>query len=104
MGKSVLCFIVLSIRLALAWAQRTDAGHMMDRWNHMMGYGYVGLFMWIVLLIALGVGIYFVVQSIGPSRSGHSSGETPMDILKRRYAEGEITKAQFDEMKKNLED
>lgn len=29
--------------------------------------------------------------------------ETPLDILKKRYAKGEITKEQFDEMKKNIE-
>lgn len=30
--------------------------------------------------------------------------ESPVDILKRRYANGEIDKEQFEEMKKALED
>jgi putative membrane protein len=29
--------------------------------------------------------------------------ETPLDILKRRYAKGEITKEEFQQMKKDLE-
>jgi len=28
--------------------------------------------------------------------------ETPIDILKKRYAKGEITKEQFDQMKRDL--
>ena len=29
--------------------------------------------------------------------------ETPLEILKRRYAKGEITKEQFDQIKKDIE-
>ena len=32
-----------------------------------------------------------------------SSTETPLDILKRRYAKGEVTKNEFEQMKKDLE-
>jgi len=43
--------------------------------------------------------------SAGAQRGGLSSGssESPLDILKTRYAKGEITKEQFDAIKRDLE-
>jgi uncharacterized membrane protein len=35
--------------------------------------------------------------------SGHSQGNKAIDILKERYAKGEVTKEQFLEMRRTLE-
>ncbi len=35
-------------------------------------------------------------------RSGTGPAETPLDILRRRYARGEITKEEFDRIKQDL--
>jgi len=35
-------------------------------------------------------------------QNSSSGGETPLEILQRRYANGEISKAEFDEMKRDL--
>ena len=37
------------------------------------------------------------------SNRGGPGAETPLDILKRRYASGEISKDEFDRMKKDIE-
>ncbi|MEN6472456.1 MAG: SHOCT domain-containing protein [Syntrophaceae bacterium] len=68
---------------------------MMYGWGQydMLGGG----FMWLLFLILLGVVIYFVAG--WPRRSGT---ETPIEILKKRYASGEIAKEQFEQMKKDL--
>lgn len=56
-------------------------------------------------LIIVVVLIYFVFRNVHCA-SYHSQVErtTALDILKKRYARGEITKAEFDQMKHDLEE
>lgn len=75
----------------------------MGNWGHMMGYGYGGGFMWILFLALIGVVIYILLQSSKSKDSNGSVIETPLDILKKRYAKGEINKEEFDRMKKDIE-
>lgn len=69
-------------------------------WGGMMnGWGGFGLFSWIFmaifwLLLILGV-IALVKWLTTPSK-------TPLEILKERYAKGEIDRKKFEEMKKEL--
>jgi len=58
--------------------------------------------MWIIFLIVIGVAIYLIVQATKSKGPESSFRETPMEILKKRYAKGEITKEEFDKMKKEL--
>jgi len=71
----------------------------------MMGYGgFGGLFMWLILGIILVVIIYLVFnQSRKTGGSIDSVRGSPTEILKRRYAKGEITKEEFERLKTNLE-
>ena len=59
--------------------------------------------MWILFLIILGVAIYFIVQSTKSKNVIGQAQDSPLDILKKRYAKGEITKEEFDRTKKDLE-
>lgn len=81
------------------------------------GYGYSGMngfgglfmiFFWIAILI-LFVAIMRRVLWWGGNRSQrrdfygtHESERDPVDILKERYAKGEINKNEFDERKRDL--
>lgn len=55
----------------------------------------------LVLLLGMAV-VYFLLKKQGESRLVEASRETPLEILKRRYAKGEISREQFEEMKKDL--
>ncbi len=66
------------------------------------GFGYGGLFMGILFLIVIGVLIYFIIHFAKSRNAIGFSNDTPSDILKKRYAKGEITKEEFDGMKNDL--
>ncbi len=71
--------------------------------GHMMYYGYGGMFMWLLFLILAGMLIYFVVTQARKPPGQTGPPESPIDILKKRYARGEIDKQEFDRLKKDLE-
>lgn len=75
-----------------------------DPWQRgygMMNTGYGNVFIWIIFLILIAVIIYLIVQT-RTKRITAPLGETPLDILSRRYAKGEITKDDFERMKKDI--
>lgn len=83
-------------------------GHMVapegigDRgWMWGLGMGLGGLMMllfWGVVII----GIVLLVRQVGRTGS-ESPREAPIEVLKRRYASGEITREQFEQTKQDLE-
>ena len=75
----------------------------MGSWGHMMDYGYYGGFMWLIILIAVGIVIYLLIRKSSLKDIRDSTIETPLDILKKRYAKGEIDKEEFEQKKKDLE-
>ena len=98
-----LCFFILFLfKPVKVFAHVNDWN--MGRWGHMGCYGFGGIIIWIILLILIALVIYFIRQNIKSRSSKDSSRETPLDILKKRYAQGEITKEEFNQMKKDLEE
>jgi putative membrane protein len=61
------------------------------------------MFMWIIFLIVIGLLIYFIVQAQNTKGKTPTQNESPTDILKRRYAKGEIAREEYERMKKDLE-
>lgn len=68
----------------------------------MMGFGYGGIIMWTIFLVIISLVVYLILRNTGFRGFEISDRETSLDILKRRYAQGEITKEEFDNMKKDL--
>lgn len=64
---------------------------------------YGGGIMWVFWILII-VGIFFLFQTIAKRNSGGSADkETPMEILKKRYARGEIEEEEYERRKKELE-
>lgn len=78
--------------------------------NGMMnGWMAMGPLMWIVMILFWGLAIFGLICAVrwltghGSSSEGQNSPQTPLEILKTRYARGEISKEQFEQIKKDLE-
>ena len=75
-------------------------------WNNMMGgWNGFGLLGWIPMLlfwILLILGVVALLRYLGGSGRSGDKGKSPLDILKERYAKGEIDKKEFEQMKKDL--
>jgi len=55
------------------------------------------------MLLFWGLVIWLIVWGIKKiTESGRSGGKGPLDIAKERYARGEISQAEFEQMKKDL--
>jgi len=72
--------------------------------NSMMGgWNGLGVFEWLPMILfwlILILGVVVLIRYL--SLSGQSKDKTPLDILKERYACGEINKKEFEEKKKDL--
>ena len=73
----------------------------------MGGYGMMGFgmgFGFIFMLLFWGLIIWLIISLINASQSNKNDGSDSLTILKKRYAQGRITKKEFESMKKDLEE
>ena len=63
-------------------------------------YGYMGAFSWIWIILFWGLVIWVIIKLV--NNKGITEKRKPIDIIKERYAKGELTKKQFEFMKKDL--
>ena len=61
-------------------------------------YGYWNIF-WILLLAAVIFLVVWIIHRFGIKKT---ASETPLNISRKRFAKGEITKKEFEDMKKDL--
>ncbi len=69
-----------------------------------MRWGCEGLPIGLAFLVIIGLVIYFIVKNIRGKKSNIvTKEENPLEILKRRYAKGEINQEEFKNMSKELQ-
>lgn len=65
-----------------------------------MMHGCGGVF-WLLWILVIAAVVYLIV--IFSKRIGRQGSESSLDTLKQRYARGELTKEEFEGMKKDIE-
>ncbi len=82
-------------------------------WGGMMGWGGYGgfgmgifgmvlmLLFWGLIIVGLVLGVRWLWDQ-GRPRPDTGAADAPLEILKRRYARGEINKEEYDRMKQDL--
>jgi len=73
---------------------------MMGTYGYGMGYGgmFFGLLFWVFIIVVA----YLLIKRLMEQNKSRGEEKSGLDIAKERYAKGEITKEEFEEIKKNL--
>ena len=105
---SIFWLFVLLLPWNHALAQQRDYGGwhmgpgMMGNW----GMGWFGMiFMmifWVLVIVGLVFLIKWLIQTTSSGKAAEQKGSRAVEILKERYARGEIDKAEFESKKKDL--
>lgn len=86
---------------------------MNSRWNYMMpnGWNYMGfnwlgsltsVIFWLLIILCVVALLRSLKDDDNHTNNKSEKDESALEILKLRYAKGEITKKEFDQMKKDL--
>lgn len=68
-------------------------------WGWMVG-GWLGMLLFWGAIIFL---VVWAVRQFSAPREQLQSGPTPLEVVQRRYASGEITREQYEQMRRDLE-
>ena len=74
---------------------------MMGNWGYGMmgGFGFLSIFLWILIIVGIVLLVVWLVRKT-PQWQQERIEESAMEILKKRYARGEINREEFEEKKK----
>jgi len=98
----IMVFVILFMFPVLAFADVEGCGFTRG-WNQMMNFGHGGgIFMMFMFAIVIGLIIYFILTNTKSNRYTGGFSETSLDIVKERFAKGEINEKEFEKMKKAL--
>ncbi|WP_049913522.1 SHOCT domain-containing protein [Haloferax prahovense] len=93
---STTTIVLLVIAALVAIPLLTMGGGMMGGGFGMFGGG---MFLWPLLLIGLGLLVYYAVSD----RNESASSDEALETLRKRYARGELSDEEFEERKRTLE-
>jgi putative membrane protein len=71
-------------------------------WPCAMGYGSIGGIMMLLWIVVIGALIYMIFKAGSDGKFSLAKTDA-LEVLKQRYAKGEISKAAFESMKRTLQ-
>jgi putative membrane protein len=69
-------------------------------WGWGMGFGWIFMILFWALII---LGIVALAKWLFSASGSRGSDKRPLEILKERYARGEITREQYEQLRRDLE-
>ncbi|MEX1138693.1 MAG: SHOCT domain-containing protein [Bacteroidota bacterium] len=66
-------------------------------WMDWAGHGWMMIFWWVFV-----IGIIYLVIRLIAQKEGKKGEESALDVLKKRYARGEISKKEYDQKQQDL--
>lgn len=103
---SIAALFVMLGASSVAWAQEQAGSHYGPHMWHGGPWMFIGPLMMIVFIAVAAAVVVLVVRWLGGSSHATapypSPGKTPLDILKERFARGEIDKDEFEERRRFL--
>ncbi len=98
--------VVVTALPGSALAQRIgggpDDGHMFEwGWGHMIFGSLFMLLFWVALIVAAVLAVRWLI-GFGQGSSRTASGDSSLDVLRERFARGEIDREEFEERRKVL--
>ncbi|MCL5265824.1 MAG: SHOCT domain-containing protein [Chloroflexi bacterium] len=107
-GRDIATIIAVAVLIVLLFGLL--GGGMMMGWGMMGGFGFgfspvYGIIMavfWVSIVVGIIALVVWLFQQGRPTEAGPGAG-LALDILRERYAKGEITREQFEQMRRDLE-
>jgi putative membrane protein len=107
MRQSILWFAALFAALppTAVWAQQSDPYYGSHMWNDGWHFWFLGPVMMIAFVVIAVAVVIVLVRWLGSAGHGGTppNASTSLDILKERFARGEIEKDEFEEKRRILD-